>query len=114
MLACILLTPSVMTVSRGTGVDCFSLMPSLLRHCEEPTGRANARPMTGSATKQSSLVCGDGLLRGACHRAALCADPLARNDEGPNYGFSGADNCSVRSRSVMSTTVSIGAVSSYT
>jgi hypothetical protein len=23
------------------------------RHCEEPTGRANARPMTGSATKQS-------------------------------------------------------------
>ena len=24
-----------------------------LRHCEEPTGRANARPMTGSATKQS-------------------------------------------------------------
>jgi aspartate aminotransferase-like enzyme len=25
------------------------------RHCEEPTGRANARPMTGSATKQSIL-----------------------------------------------------------
>jgi hypothetical protein len=25
----------------------------------------------------------DGLLRGACHRAALCADPLARNDGGP-------------------------------
>jgi hypothetical protein len=25
------------------------------RHCEEPTGRANARPMTGSATKQSSF-----------------------------------------------------------
>src|SRR6478752_7874911 len=25
------------------------------RHCEEPTGRANARPMTGSATKQSVL-----------------------------------------------------------
>src|SRR6266478_2802427 len=24
----------------------------------------------------------DGLLRGACHRAALCADPLARNDGG--------------------------------
>ena len=23
--------------------------------CEEPTGRANARPMTGSATKQPSL-----------------------------------------------------------
>jgi hypothetical protein len=29
MLARILLTPSVMTVSRGTGVDCFSLTPSL-------------------------------------------------------------------------------------
>ena len=25
------------------------------RHCEEPTGRANARPMTGSATKQSRV-----------------------------------------------------------
>jgi hypothetical protein len=23
----------------------------------------------------------DGLLRGVCHRAALCADPLARNDD---------------------------------
>ncbi len=28
------------------------------------------------------------------------------------FGFTGAENCSVRSRSVMSTTVSIGAVSS--
>ncbi len=28
-----------------------------LRHCEEPTGRANPRPMTGSATKQSSFSC---------------------------------------------------------
>src|SRR5260370_39989440 len=26
------------------------------RHCEEPTGRANARPMTGSATKQSIVT----------------------------------------------------------
>jgi hypothetical protein len=25
------------------------------RHCEKPTGRANARPMTGSATKQFTL-----------------------------------------------------------
>jgi hypothetical protein len=32
----------------------------LCRHCEEPTGRANARPMTGSATKQSILsLCGE-------------------------------------------------------
>src|SRR5579859_6252518 len=30
------------------------------RHCEEPTGRANARPMTGSVTKQSILSwCGE-------------------------------------------------------
>jgi hypothetical protein len=26
------------------------------RHCEAPTGRANARPMTGSATKQSIVT----------------------------------------------------------
>jgi hypothetical protein len=33
------------------------------------------------ATKQSrASFGGSGLLRGACHRAALCADPLARND----------------------------------
>ena len=34
------------------------------------------------ATKQSILSFrgGNGLLRGACHRAALCADLLARND----------------------------------
>jgi len=45
-------------------------------------GRASARPMTGSATKQSirQRMLPDGLLRGACHRAALRADPLARND----------------------------------
>src|SRR6266481_4822526 len=46
------------------------------RHCEEPTGRANARPMTGSATKQSrfsliDLLYGPGSLR-------FCA----RNDDG--------------------------------
>ena len=39
------------------------------RHCEEPTGRANARPKTGSATKQSILPFKNGLLR------------LARNDD---------------------------------
>src|SRR5258707_11117220 len=57
--------------SRGvieTAPDCASLHPGydyerLSRHCKEPTGRANARPMTGSATKQSILR------RGACHRA---------------------------------------------
>src|SRR6266404_9094621 len=33
------------------------------------------------ATKQSSDKPGYALLRGACHRAAPCADPLARNDD---------------------------------
>jgi hypothetical protein len=46
------------------------------RHCEEPTGRANARPMTGSATKQSSLaLLPHGLLR------------FARNDEIERVGW---------------------------
>src|ERR1700687_1761974 len=40
------------------------------RHCE------------GVATKQSSLHSIDGLLRGACHRAAPCADPLAPRNDG--------------------------------
>jgi hypothetical protein len=37
--------------------------------------------IASEATKQSILSSlPDGLLRVACHRAALCADPLARND----------------------------------
>jgi hypothetical protein len=43
------------------------------RHCEERSDEAI----------QSFRVRGSGLLRGACHRAALRADPLARNDERP-------------------------------
>jgi NIPSNAP len=31
----------------------FSDLEDWFRYCEEPTGRANARPMSGSATKQS-------------------------------------------------------------
>src|SRR5665213_16956 len=42
------------------------------RHCEEPLRRSNPFLLPHSPR--------DGLLRGACHRAALCADPLARND----------------------------------
>jgi hypothetical protein len=45
---------------------CVELSP---RHCEEQSDEAI-----------QSLTHGSGLLRGACHRAALCADPLARND----------------------------------
>ena len=37
--------------------------------------------MINSATMQSNLApAAHGLLRGACHRAALRADPLVRND----------------------------------
>ena len=41
------------------------------RHCEERSDEA----IHLAAQRKN------GLLRGACHRAALCADPLARNDE---------------------------------
>jgi hypothetical protein len=38
-----------------------------------------ARSGATEAIQLTCLLC-DGLLRGACHRAALCADPSARND----------------------------------
>jgi hypothetical protein len=47
------------------------------RHCEEPTGRANARPMTGSATKQSILP-----LRGEMDCFASLA--MTRNPDTPS------------------------------
>jgi hypothetical protein len=40
-------------------------------HCEERSEEAN----------HTIHVFRYGLLRGACHRAALCADPVARNDD---------------------------------
>src|SRR5207302_10972414 len=43
------------------------------RHREEPTGRANARPMTGSAMKQSISLCrarNEGLMHGSSKRLA--------------------------------------------
>jgi hypothetical protein len=46
--------------------------------------RGNAKlylVVIASAAKQSILSSWLGLLREACHRTALCADPLARNDE---------------------------------
>jgi hypothetical protein len=47
------------------------------RHCEEPTGRANARPMINSATKQSILS-----LRGMD-----CFASLAMTEEQPPFRF---------------------------
>jgi len=46
--------------------------PPSPRHCEELLRRSN--PEISPRTQP-------GLLRGACHRAALRADPLARNDD---------------------------------
>src|SRR5207244_11735812 len=43
------------TIERGGQIQ-FQIANSA-RHCEESTGRANARPMTGSATKQSISPC---------------------------------------------------------
>jgi hypothetical protein len=40
-----------------------------------------ARSESDEAIHSYFIIRRDGLLRGACHRAALCADPLARNDE---------------------------------
>jgi len=42
------------------------------RHCEEPTGHANARPMTGSATKQSILSLRGDMDCFACARNDGC------------------------------------------
>src|SRR5580692_3024670 len=57
---------SIWTTRRcRSGVDILNgNTPISRRHCEEPTGRANARPMINSATKQSTLaLLPDGLLR---------------------------------------------------
>jgi hypothetical protein len=48
------------------------------RHCVAPAGRANARPMKGSATKQSILFFArrDGLLRSARNDGAMLQWPF--------------------------------------
>src|SRR5437016_8800767 len=75
------------------------------RHCEKRSFEAT----------HSFFARRDGLLRFARNDGGIAhsRDPLARND-GIAYltGRTGADSCSVRSRSVMSTTVTMGAVSS--
>src|SRR5260370_8968515 len=57
---------------------------SLRNSCAKPRrdrGAVFAVIARSEATKQSTLPLRlHGLLRGACHRAALCADPLARDD----------------------------------
>jgi hypothetical protein len=53
------------------------------RHCEERLVRRRSSTSEGGSDEAIQLslrLTKAGLLRGACHRAALCADPLARND----------------------------------
>jgi hypothetical protein len=53
-----------------------------MRHCEEPTGPAFGRPVDKLRDEAIQSCCvASGLLRGACHRAAFCANPLVRNDD---------------------------------
>jgi hypothetical protein len=47
--------------------------------CDASVSLASLRGPTDEAIQ--GLTPGSGLLRGACRRAALGADPLARNDE---------------------------------
>jgi hypothetical protein len=53
---------------------------------ERRAARRRRRPSVGRTARRGQLLLslhmrqGSGLLCGACHRAALCADPLARND----------------------------------
>jgi hypothetical protein len=50
------------------------------RHCEERLVRRSSTSEGGSDRSNPLSMLRHGLLRGACHRAALCADPLARDD----------------------------------
>src|SRR6266576_1577435 len=55
--------------------------PGFLRHCEERLVRRSSTSEGGSDEAIHSFFARrNGLLRGACHWAALRADPLARND----------------------------------
>src|SRR3981189_3042525 len=54
---------------------------SVCRHCEERSDDMSAEAQRAKAEAiQLSVMPRNGLIRGACHRAALRADPLARND----------------------------------
>jgi hypothetical protein len=62
--------PGLFTEGGGANLKQLCALMAYRRHCEERKRRSNpdcTPPL-------------DELLRGACHRAALCADPLARND----------------------------------
>ena len=81
------------------------------RHCEEPTGRANARPMAGSATKQSILS-----LRGAmdCFASLAITASKRATPQSSSPGFTGrssipeASVIEPRSRGVLDTPLARG------
>ena|SRR5258708_18509082 len=60
----------------STGGFAVNRSNSSVRHCSARSACDEAIQLRFLRT----LDCFAGLLRGACHRAALCADPLARND----------------------------------
>src|SRR5712691_3348381 len=63
------------------GSACAGIVCGRWRRRPQATRYAKASPsLRAQATSNPALLLGYGLLRGACHRAALCADPLARND----------------------------------
>src|SRR5258708_36304892 len=67
----------------GTIEQRSPLEKAVYRHCE-PTGRANARPMTGSAKQSiSPRKRKNGLLpRGVYHRARPQPDPVTSSQDG--------------------------------
>jgi hypothetical protein len=69
---------------RENAESCLSI-----RHCEEPPGRANARPMTGSATKQSGVAC-----------VALDCFAYARNDGDANLSLTSCPAQAPRRRGI--------------
>jgi hypothetical protein len=66
------------------------------RHCEEPTGRPNGRPMTGSATKQSNFTAASWI---ASSQVLLAMTVEKKNPAEISAGFQnqGALNAPLRS-----------------
>ena len=75
----------ISNVARLSGATCGFSSSQITRISLPPwLSRVTADRSLIRATRRSNPECrrrkDSGLLRGACHRAALCADPLARND----------------------------------
>jgi hypothetical protein len=65
--------------SRRENADVY-LESVVIARSDLSTVAQRAKAEATEAIHSLALPRGNGLLRGACHRAALCADPLARND----------------------------------